>query len=372
MASSGQYEVTADKLCFREKASSDSERLATLEEGTAVTVLSTDDGWAKARWNGKTGYLSVEYLERVKADCTEGRHTTKLSGSASITEKTPLYQSADTSSKELATLSAGTDVSLRGETMKFYYVKADGKTGYVLKSRTGSAGSASAASSKDSKKTEDEESGSGVLTKGMRSEEVRKMQERLHKLGYLDEGDTTGYFGSKTDKAVRSFQTLAGLEVDGVAGAATLAKLESGSAPKQSQKKVVEMDWFDTNVSSLVKKRGGTASIIDCDTGIKLKVRRVGGSNHMDLEPATKEDTEKLLKIYHGHWSWSRRSVILIAGGKYIAASINGMPHGAQISKTNDYDGQFCLHTTNSRTHGTDRVDKSHQDHVKDALSYHV
>ena len=62
--------------------------------------------------------------------------------------------------------------------------------------------------------------------------------------------------------------------------------------------------------------------------------------------------------------------MVLVVDGKYIAASINSMPHGAEISTSNGFDGQFCLHTTNSRTHGTDRVDGDHQRCIEEALDF--
>jgi hypothetical protein len=44
------------------------------------------------------------------------------------------------------------------------------------------------------------------------------------------------------------------------------------------------------------------------------------------------------------------------------------MPHGDEISRSNNFDGHFCLHTTNSRTHGTDKVNGRHQKRIQEAL----
>ncbi len=370
LAARGQYEVTASKLTFREEASSEGERIAMLSKGTVVTVLDTSGGWAETRWNGKTGYLSTEYLEKVSGDCVDGKNTTKLSGSAWVKRDTKLYQAADVDSEAIAEVDKGTKLSLRGETVNFYYVKVDGKKGYILKNKTSTQAveSSGQSNASDDRTDSGEEENARLLSRGMNGSAVRELQERLADLGYLDEDNVTGYFGSLTHAAVERFQTQAGLAVDGVAGPATQDKLYSSSAPKAQ--KVVEMDWETSNVSSLVYKRGGTATIIDCATGTHIKVRRVGGSNHMDLEPATAEDTEKLLDIYGGSWSWDRRAVVLVAGGKYIAASINGMPHGDEISTSNNFEGQFCLHTTGSRTHGTDKVDSGHQRCIQKALNY--
>ena len=364
LAASGQHEVTANKLYFRSEPSSSGEVIARLSSGTVVTVVSTDGGWAKARWNGKTGYLSTEYLDRITASSEAGRNTTELSGTAWTVKSSDLYRAADTSSGKIGVLAKGEKLTLCGETVNFYYVKANGMTGYLLKSRA------------TTEKTEKEtgkaagksSSSSSILRAGDSGSGVRALQERLSELDYLDEKYVTGYFGNITREAVQHFQLMAGLDTDGVAGPATMNKLNSGSAPKK--KEIVEKDWFESDVSKSVYKRGGTAYIIDCETGIKIKIRRVGGSNHMDVEPATAADTEKLLKIYGGSWSWDQRAVILIADGEYIAASINGMPHGAEISTDNNYDGQFCLHTTGSFTHGTEKVNGRHQQKIEEALNY--
>ena len=61
--------------------------------------------------------------------------------------------------------------------------------------------------------------------------EVRKMQQRLKELGYLN-GSADGDFGDATEAAVRAFQARNGLTVDGKAGSATLNKLYSSSAKK--------------------------------------------------------------------------------------------------------------------------------------------
>lgn len=370
MAASGQHEVTASKLFFRDQPSADGALLGRLTRGTVVTVLSTDDGWAKLRWDGQVGYASEEYLKKITASSEAGSNTTQLSGTARLTTGCAMYQAADDDSARVCTLSKGAEVSLRGETMNFYYVKADGKTGYVLKKNvtleTGAkaGGSAQTAQSAEAAQTQT----SSVLKVGCTGEAVKALQKRLSDLGYLDERYITGYYGDLTFKAVKAFQNRAGLEADGVYGPASRKAIESGSAPKKLT--TVEMNWFETNVSSLVAKRGGTAYIIDCATGVKIKIRRVGGSNHMDVEPASAADTEKLSKIYGGTWSWDQRAVVLLAGGKQIAASINGMPHGDSTTPDNNFDGHFCLHTTGSKTHGTDQVNQYHQVQVEAALKY--
>lgn len=64
-----------------------------------------------------------------------------------------------------------------------------------------------------------------TLQMNNRSDNVKKMQQRLIELGYLDDGDADGAFGRQTYHAVRAFQKANGLTVDGIAGATTLTHL---------------------------------------------------------------------------------------------------------------------------------------------------
>ncbi len=74
-------------------------------------------------------------------------------------------------------------------------------------------------------------SASTVLKLGSKGDDVKKMQQRLKELDYL-KGSADGDFGEATETAVKNFQANNGLQMDGVAGSATLNKLYSSSARK--------------------------------------------------------------------------------------------------------------------------------------------
>ena len=77
-------------------------------------------------------------------------------------------------------------------------------------------------------------SGSGeTLERGSTGSEVKKLQNRLKDLGYLD-GSVDGDFGEKTEAAVIAFQQNNGLTADGKAGTATQNKIYSDTAKKKS------------------------------------------------------------------------------------------------------------------------------------------
>ncbi|HEU4324626.1 MAG TPA: peptidoglycan-binding domain-containing protein [Roseiflexaceae bacterium] len=87
----------------------------------------------------------------------------------------------------------------------------------------------------------------GVLTRTLtlqdpplNGEDVRSVQQRLLDLGYGLVGDTDGLYGPQTEAAVRVFQLLNGLEVDGVLGPETWARLnDPGATPAEAVVPVV-------------------------------------------------------------------------------------------------------------------------------------
>lgn len=81
------------------------------------------------------------------------------------------------------------------------------------------------------------ESSAFALSKlGSQGSEVRNIQTRLRNWGYYS-GSVDGIYGQKTVAAVKSFQRKNGLTPDGIAGAATLAKigLPTGSSSSHSR-----------------------------------------------------------------------------------------------------------------------------------------
>ena len=94
------------------------------------------------------------------------------------------------------------------------------------------------------------------------------------------------------------------------------------------------------------------------------------GEHISEITYATAADTSKLLKIAGGTFSWDCHPVILKSGDKYVACSINTMPHGDQTITNNKYEGQFCLHMVGSITHGTETVNADHQAAIQTAYDW--
>ncbi|NOT89632.1 MAG: hypothetical protein HOP03_15845 [Lysobacter sp.] len=101
-----------------------------------------------------------------------------------------------------------------------------------------------------------------LLIKEERGEGVKGLQEALNKAGIRDaQGQslpTTGYFGDKTEEAVRKYQEQKGLEVDGKAGKDTLTAL--GIYPGQQAERATATQNATTPVSSSEQRPSSTTA----------------------------------------------------------------------------------------------------------------
>lgn len=119
------------------------------------------------------------------------------------------------------------------------------------------------------------------------------------------------------------------------------------------------LKWYEVN---RIIPLYAVFAVVDLETGLQFCVQRRGGYYHADVQPLTAEDSAMMKKIYAGKWSWKRRAVIVqMDDGIRIAASMNGMPHGQGAIKDNQFNGHFCIHFADSKTHGSKRIDLAHQ-----------
>ena len=393
-----KYNLTADGIAGKEtlkkldsvyenaNSDKDDDSLRMGDSGSAVKDLQTKlkklgyyDGTVDSTFGSGT-YAAVRAFQKkynLTADGVAGSETLKKLDSA--------YKNADSdkdddSLRKGATGSAVKNLQTKLKKLGFYNASIDGDYGdttvaavkafqkkYNL-TADGVAGSEtlkkldSAYKNADSNTSTDDDS----LRKGATGTAVKTLQTNLKKLGFYT-AYVDGSFGSTTESAVKAFQKKYGLTADGVAGSATLKKIESVVASASSGKITTEqLDWF--NGGKNVIPNGAVFQIKDVSTGLIFSARRQSGGNHMDAEPLTAEDTAILKKINGGTFSWRRRAVLVKYNGHVYAASIYSEPHGTNTILDNNFDGQFCLHFYGSKTHGTDRVDADHQKCVEQAM----
>lgn len=214
-------------------------------------------------------------------------------------------------------------------------------------------------------------------TIGSTGSTVTYIQTALTALEYYDR-QITGHYGRYTKDAVRAFQRDHNLTADGVCGATTLAAIQkaysgSSSATTTYNATVYKLDWsyMKSNATALGIARGASIKLTDLTTGKSLNIHVQSTGNHIDAEPLTSADTTTLCEIYGvstpNAISYKRRPMMITTSAGQFLCSIYGQPHGAQDITNNGYEGQFCLHFVNSKTHGTNRVDEDHQNAINTA-----
>ena len=393
-----KYNLTADGIAGKEtlkkldsvyenaNSAKDDDSLRMGDSGSAVKNLQTKlkklgyyDGTVDSTFGSGT-YTAVRAFQKKYNLTADG-----VAGSETLKKLDNAYNNADSdkdddSLRKGATGSAVKDLQTKLKKLGFYNAYVDGSYGdttvaavkafqkkYNL-TADGVAGSETlkkldtAYKNADSNTSTDDDS----LRKGATGTAVKTLQTNLKKLGFYT-AYVDGSFGATTESAVKAFQKKYGLTADGVAGSATLKKIESAVASASSGKITTErLDWF--NGGKYVIPNGAVFQIKDVSTGLIFSVRRQSGGSHMDAEPLTAEDTAILKKINGGTFSWRRRAVLVKYNGHVYAASIYSEPHGTNTILDNNFDGQFCLHFYGSKTHGTDRVDADHQKCVEQAM----
>ena len=393
-----KYNLTADGIAGKETlkkldsayknadSAKDDDSLRMGDSGSAVKDLQTKlkklgyyDGTVDSTFGSGT-YAAVKAFQKKYNLTADG-----VAGSETLKKLDTAYKNADSdkddgSLRKGATGSAVKDLQTKLKKLGFYNASIDGDYGdttvaavkafqkkYNL-TADGVAGSETlkkldtAYKNADSNTSTDDDS----LRKGATGTAVKTLQTNLKKLGFYT-AYVDGSFGATTESAVKAFQKKYGLTADGVAGSATLKKIESAVASASSGKITTErLDWF--NGGKYVIPNGAVFQIKDVSTGLIFSARRQSGGNHMDAEPLTAEDTAILKKINGGTFSWRRRAVLVKYNGHVYAASIYSEPHGTNTILDNNFDGQFCLHFYGSKTHGTDRVDADHQKCVEQAM----
>ena len=393
-----KYNLTADGIAGKEtlkkldsvyenaNSAKDDDSLRMGDSGSAVKNLQTKlkklgyyNGTVDSTFGSGT-YAAVRAFQQKNGLTADG-----VAGSETLKKLDSAYKNADSdkdddSLRKGATGSAVKDLQTKLKKLGFYNAYVDGSYGdttvaavkafqkkYNL-TADGVAGSEtlkkldSAYKNADSNTSTDDDS----LRKGATGTAVKTLQTNLKKLGFYT-AYVDGSFGATTESAVKAFQRKYGLTADGVAGSATLKKIESAVASANSGKITTErLDWF--NGGKNVIPNGAVFQIKDVSTGLIFSARRQSGGSHMDAEPLTAEDTAILKKINGGTFSWRRRAVLVKYNGHVYAASIYSEPHGTNTILDNNFDGQFCLHFYGSKTHGTNRVDADHQKCVEQAM----
>ncbi len=333
--------VTKTSTVYK-SASTSSKVLGTLSKNQVLALNDAKGGWAKVSLNGGTGYMALANLKK-----------STISAYVNVAQMT-VYSSKRTNSKVMCKVSFGECVKLDA--------LDDGWARLVNGSAVGYCKYSSLTAKNPNKYN---------ITVYTQENSVKVYSAPTTSSTVLG----TAPINTKY-KCVASFDNNKWCRVTsgGYAGFIEMSKLDTKKAniystAKPASGKSIAVDWFKSKISSIFAK-GDTAVVTDVATGISFKVYRGGGTNHADVQPSTVYDTASLMKACGADFNtWERRAIWVSIDGVKYAASMNCMPHGDGSITDNKYDGHFCIHFVNSRTHGGNAVCPLHQAAIKKALA---
>lgn len=213
------------------------------------------------------------------------------------------------------------------------------------------------------------------LRYGQRSNFVKEMQLALMQLGYnITRAD--GKFGDGTRLALLAFQRDYKLGRDGIAGRSTLKRLyekanvnisyeqSNSTIPNVPNKpdnqnnipanpgrsitapnigSVRLMHWY-REVKPLLRS-GAKVNMYDPNTNSGYELTVLSCGRHLDAEPSTASDTERLNKIFGGVSTWTPRILYAqLPNGQWSLVSTHNMPHLSGNIRNNNFNGHLCVH----------------------------
>jgi len=331
--------------------------IGTVEQGEAVELYATKGDWAYISYNGQYAYAKKSRLTTEKpAEIEEEAAQSVTAYVARDGAKT--YKNASASSKVIGRLDVNTVVTVTAVKNGWAKVEKSGATGYMKVSDLSTEkidviiiDSYSGYAAKDGVKCYDNWDGNGSAVKTLKVNTKIKVTAYNSKWARV-EVDGSTYFMYVSSISKTKINTIP----------------DNGSTVMPATGTAREADWWKSDISTKFAV-GDVVTVTDVATGIAWREKRVGGTNHADTQPLTAEDTAAMKKAC-GTFSWTRRAVFVTVDGVNYAASINTMPHGSGDSiPDNNYNGHHCVHFTNSRTHGTNKVCSLHQAAIKKALN---
>ena len=353
------YVKTTAQVNMRSGPSTKTDKITSIHSGEELPyyAIDTSNGpaWYYVLYNGKYGWVSVQYVEEISGTSAKSAATATPKATAKATATPKATAKATATPKATAKATA---------TPKATTVSTSKRLGYVK--TTAQVNVRSGAGTKYSKVT--------TVPNG-------------EKLGYYAVQD--GWYYIKYDK---SYGWVSGQNLDVLTGSAAATAtpkptVKATATPKATAKATatpkattdpylvsdgrttmyiypVELiDWYTGGIQSLFP-RGSTYKVYDVKAKKIWSCYRQAGGAHADVEPATAADTAVLCSIYGVSSAdqiasknlWQRRPCLITIGKHTYACSLYGIPHGSNTISGNKMNGQMCLHFTNSKTHGTARV----------------
>ena len=213
--------VSMDDVNMRSRANTTSIIRKKIQKGDTVTILGVTGSFYRVEFDGKTGYAMKKYIDGTDPS-PDPSPNPALSMQAppaiseypydtTVIDYVKLRKVAKTDGEVILTIPAGSVVTVYDRTSNgFVKVKYDGKTGYCVDTHINLANIPAPTPKPGAEKYTE-------LKNGSEGEAVTALQSALAELGYMEEEDVDGKFGSKTEDALKVFQKRNGFTQDGIA-----------------------------------------------------------------------------------------------------------------------------------------------------------
>ncbi len=303
--------ISMDDVNMRSRANTTSTILKKIQKGDIVTILGVTGSFYRVEFDGKTGYAMKKYIDGTDPS-PDPSPNPALSMQAppaiseypydtTVIDYVKLRKVAQTEGEVILTIPAGSVVTVYDRTSNgFAKVKYDGKTGYCVDTHINLANIPAPTPQPGAEKYTE-------LKNGSEGAAVTALQSALAELGYLEEEDVDGKFGSKTEEALKVFQKRNGLTRDGIASQDLQLKLYEDT-PKDTRGYRQYVRTVPPVAGAVIREKSKGEPVTKLQTRLKEL-----GYYKGELTGVCDEDTVAAIKLFEGKHG-------LVADGEMSAA----------------------------------------------------
>lgn len=303
--------ISMDDVNMRSRANTTSTILKKIQKGDTVTILGVTGSFYRVEFDGKTGYAMKKYIDGTDPS-PDPSPNPALSMQAppaiseypydtTVIDYVKLRKVAQTEGEVILTIPAGSVVTVYDRTSNgFAKVKYDGKTGYCVDTHINLANIPAPTPQPGAEKYTE-------LKNGSEGAAVTALQSALAELGYLEEEDVDGKFGSKTEEALKVFQKRNGLTRDGIASQDLQLKLYEDT-PKDTRGYRQYVRTVPPVAGAVIREKSKGEPVTKLQTRLKEL-----GYYKGELTGVCDEDTVAAIKLFEGKHG-------LVADGEMSAA----------------------------------------------------
>ncbi|MBD8848217.1 SH3 domain-containing protein [Priestia megaterium] len=126
-AESTTYTVTASTLNVRSGAGTNYASIGSVTKGQKLSVVSKSGSWYKINYNGRTGYVSSDYVQASGTTTPPAESTTYTVTASTLNVRS----GAGTSYASIGSVTKGQKLSVVSKSGSWYKINYNGRTGYV-------------------------------------------------------------------------------------------------------------------------------------------------------------------------------------------------------------------------------------------------